>query len=275
MKNENNMHEDEIDLRELFMVLKRRRFFIIAFVAVVTASAVLYTLFKPATYTSRAQLQIEYNTERHENLIQSPLVKKKMEKELGEEKLSSSTVDARIKEDTSFIDIKASSGDPNTARSLADSWIQAYASYIIKLNQREIERLSNIVDSQQEEIEQYPKYRSMQKVLVDDYDLLGIGRRDDAWGDAEGKLLVEETLHPLYRELEKVIVRNQIKISRLKSEIKSLEYQASLPGAAEEAVRDSRNLKRNLLLTLAFSLLLAVFLSFFLEFAASLKEEKN
>ena len=56
---QNNIDEDEIDLKEVFSTLNRYKFFIIAFAIVFTVGATIFAYFKPNVYDATTTLQLE------------------------------------------------------------------------------------------------------------------------------------------------------------------------------------------------------------------------
>ncbi|MBW6489370.1 Wzz/FepE/Etk N-terminal domain-containing protein [Sulfurimonas sp.] len=56
----NGIEEDEIDLRELFKILVRYKYFIVIFTLVVTFGAIVYVLLKTPIYEVKSNVQVGY-----------------------------------------------------------------------------------------------------------------------------------------------------------------------------------------------------------------------
>ena len=64
----NNIQEDEIDLRELFLTLWKKKFFIIIFTGLVTILAIIYSLMKTPIYEAKAVVEI--GSYKHNNKVE-------------------------------------------------------------------------------------------------------------------------------------------------------------------------------------------------------------
>ncbi len=136
-------------------------------------------------------------------------------------------------------------------------------------------RISRLLESMGEELENYPKYRIVKRAIVDDYALLDMEKDNDIWKRLEGKLMVTRDIHPLYRSFEEEIGREKIKLSRMRVEMDNLRAQAREPLAIEDAEKESRPLKRNTALAAVLSLFMALVLAFVFEFFSSKKENNG
>ncbi len=251
--------DDEIDLREVFGVLKKRKVFIILLVAVCAALAALFTLMIPATYTATsATLTVMQEPAPHERLMTSYEVMNKIREKAGDEAVANSKFKSETDRQRETLIFAVTSPDPAVSVELSRLWAGIYSEAYLSMKREEIESIKNRIRRMKKELENYPKYRSLREIQLEDLQY-------DRGGAREYASVVLE-VHPFYQAFESEIAREKVNLSYMRMETDSFAMHVHEPAVLSQAKENPRPLARNILLAVVLSLFAAAVLIFIYEF---------
>ncbi len=118
------IHDDEIDLRELAEVIKRRLPFIILFIVLFTSLGVVLTLLKPPIYRARGELFVAYDRPSQIERITSLELMEQLKETLGEENFKGLDFKAESGRGASFISLSVGAPHPDLATEAVKIWIE-------------------------------------------------------------------------------------------------------------------------------------------------------
>ncbi len=243
---------DEIDLREVLRSLKKRKLFIILFVAICAVATALFTAFRPPTYTATATLKIMWDARGYEDFMSSTVVMDEIRQKAGDKAVDSSKFKAEVNNLEQALIFSVVSPDPSTAVDTARLWAESYPQVYINLEKEKIENIKNKIQAMKKELENYPKYREYREIKPSALEYYRDGVKQYA------SVVLE--MHPFYRAFEDEIAKEKVKLSYIRIEVDHFAGQLNTPVAVSQAKQTHRPLLRNIILTAVLSFFAAVVL---------------
>jgi len=291
---------DEVDLREVFMVLWNRKVFIILAVFVVTLLTAGLTVLTPPEYSSTAKIMVDGNEEMHRDMLLSSQIMDRVKEKTGSGVKEETEFSVERVDNTSILNIITSGRRPEVLAEAADIWVNSYLIYKterqISRNKEDLDVIKDEIEGYEEEIANHSPAITLSKSLVDDAVLMHFSE-NDIWEKIKDNVVVEQRINPVYRDLKNSIVKSRESKRALENRIKRLQEihtllkeadarevlsagikidDVQLNSYAGNPRRMSRNLARNIILALFGSFFAAVVLSFVLEFIkGALETERN
>ncbi len=296
----NRVESDEIDLRELFLVVWKRRGLILLLVIIISGLTAAFSLTRARLYTARARVMAEEDIGTHRELLKSQAVMVRLEEKTGVDIFEDIEFDVERVQDTPILDLKVSSGDPETARSTADTWVNAYlrltAERLIQEHNDDIKKLRDEIEGYERELAGQSETITLRKSITDEGVLMRLAEKEDIWDTLTGNIIIREEVNPIHNNLKSKVSGARTMINSLESGIRTLESFLESIGADDPETRrdigmrvgdvrlasysgraepEGRGAVRNTALALVLSLFIGILLAFFAEFITSLPKESR
>lgn len=251
MQNQKYLQEDEIDLRELFLIIWRKKVFIVLLTFIVTILASIYAFMKTPIYEVKAVIEVgsfnsNSNSNSNSNYIENPLNLIKKLLILNKENIKGI-------QDSNIENITLVKSTPNLIELSATS----------ASNENGIKLLNKIVaDVKEEHLSKIDSYKSL---IVDNINNLKsqIKLLEDDKNKFDGSLAVKFELVSKINDLELQISPHNIQNTKLIGDIITNEYPIKP--------------KKKLIVAVSFvtGFILSIFLVFFMEFIRSFKDKND
>lgn len=249
--NQKIIQEDEIDLRELFLIIWRKKVFIVLLTFIVTILASIYAFMKTPIYEVKAVIEVgsfnsNSNSNSNSNYIENPLNLIKKLLILNKENIKGI-------QDSNIENITLVKSTPNLIELSATS----------ASNENGIKLLNKIVaDVKEEHLSKIDSYKSL---IVDNINNLKsqIKLLEDDKNKFDGSLAVKFELVSKINDLELQISPHNIQNTKLIGDIITNEYPIKP--------------KKKLIVAVSFvtGFILSIFLVFFMEFIRSFKDKND
>ncbi len=265
MQQQNNpcIEEDEIDLKELFVTLWKRRVFITVFTLLITLIAAVYAFVKTPVYEVKASLQTGYVHNNSNHIINPYALKIYIDSNYGK----------IVKKELPYTETRLAKGSRSiidlTIFSLSNQQGKSYLLDIIKdINSQEDKKLSSLIKNIKDKINIYNHQLSS---LTSESNNLK-------------KELNKQKDPQIYQALLQSIKEYSDQILNAKLNILNLKTQITPQNISKTKIVGKIILndhptkpKKKLIIIVAFitGLILSVFLVFFIDFIKSIKEEDD
>lgn len=288
------IRDDEIDLRELFLVLWRRRALLILILFAALAVSLAVTFIPPREYTASAIISVSReDILTHSEMLKSTIIRNRLRPLAGNEMLEALSLTPLPQEKVPFIELRVRGADPLRVDKISDLWAVTYLDYLaegrIKALEKSILSTQNNIISLKEEIKEQPEFITHRRAMGDESILMKMSENKDIWDTLKYNILITETPNPIVSDLRSDISSQRLRLKNLEESIERAELlradlralsarelaemRVSAGGVQFESYAGlprlvSRGLVKNIVLATALALFLGILLSFLAEFVS-------